>query len=220
MLVSNKTVSILKNFHGINQSLFLRKGKKQSTISLDEDIYAEAILEDDITSELGIYDLQRFLGNLNILSEPSIEVEDKAIKLSDKNTTITYFACSRDLINVPDDDLTFDLENVNVEFSLSSTLLSKALKLASINGSDRIVFERKDNKLNINTLNSKENTANKARIFVCDNEGDDMKSTFSVETINKIMDIDYNVRINSEDLGIAEFSSKDETIRYYISQME
>lgn len=217
MLVSTKTNNILKNFYGINQGLVLRKGTKQSTISQDEDILAEANFDEEIPTELGIYDLQRFIGNLSNLTDPKLDFEKNVIKISDKDTTISYYSCKPELLTTPPEDIEFDLSNPTLEFTLDSATLSKAFKIASINGSNRIVFERKDNVLSMSVLNSKDNTANKANIRIAENTGDAQSFTYNVETISKIMLIDYNVKIQDD---IAFFEAKDGTIQYYISRTE
>lgn len=217
MIVSTKTLNVLKNFYGINQGLVLKEGKKQSTISRDEDILAEANFEEEIPYELGIYDLQRFLGNLSTLNDPSLDFEKNLIRISDKSTTISYFSCKPELLNSPPSELDFDLADPDMEFEIGSDVIARAVRLASINGSNRLVFERKDDALSLSVLNSKDNTSNKARIDLGENKGSNKSFSYSIETISKIMALDYTVTIKED---IAFFDAKDGTIHYYVSRIE
>ena len=46
MKLSEKTVNLLKNFAGINQSILFKKGNKLRTMSVMKNILAEAEVED------------------------------------------------------------------------------------------------------------------------------------------------------------------------------
>jgi hypothetical protein len=47
MKLSEKTLSLLKNFSGINQSILFKKGNKLRTISVMKNILAEVEVEED-----------------------------------------------------------------------------------------------------------------------------------------------------------------------------
>jgi hypothetical protein len=66
MKLSDKTLSILKNFAGINQSILFKKGNKLRSISVMKNILAEATIEEDLPKDFGIYDLNQFLNGLSL----------------------------------------------------------------------------------------------------------------------------------------------------------
>ena len=58
MKLSEKTLSILKNFSSINQSILFKKGNKLRSISVMKNILAEATVTEDLPKDFGIYDLK------------------------------------------------------------------------------------------------------------------------------------------------------------------
>ena len=61
MKLSDKTLSLLKNFSTINQSILFKQGTKLSTISVMKNILAEATIEEELPKDFGIYDLDNSL---------------------------------------------------------------------------------------------------------------------------------------------------------------
>ena len=66
MKLSDKTLLLLKNFSGINQSILFRQGNKLRTISVMKNILAEAEITEEFPKDFGIYDLNQFLNGLNL----------------------------------------------------------------------------------------------------------------------------------------------------------
>ena len=54
MKLSDKTLSVLKNFSTINQSLLFKQGNKLRTISVMKNILAEATITEEIPTDFGI----------------------------------------------------------------------------------------------------------------------------------------------------------------------
>ena len=53
MKLSDKTISFLKNFSSINQSILFKEGTKLRTISVMKNILAEATIPEDIPKDFG-----------------------------------------------------------------------------------------------------------------------------------------------------------------------
>ena len=56
MKLSDKTLSLLKNFSNINQSILFKEGSSLRTISVMKNILAEAKITEEIPKDFGIYD--------------------------------------------------------------------------------------------------------------------------------------------------------------------
>ena len=69
MKLSDKTISVLKNFSSINQSILFKEGSKLRTISVMKNILAEATVTEEFMKDFGIYDLNQFLNGLSLHSE-------------------------------------------------------------------------------------------------------------------------------------------------------
>ena len=70
MKLSDKTLTLLKNFSTINQSILFKKGNSLRTISVMKNILAEATIEEDIPKDFGVYDLNQFLNALSLHQSP------------------------------------------------------------------------------------------------------------------------------------------------------
>ena len=68
MKLSDKTLTLLKNFSSINQSILFKKGNSLRTISVMKNILAEATIEEELSIDFGIYDLNQFMNNLNVMT--------------------------------------------------------------------------------------------------------------------------------------------------------
>ena len=73
MKLSDKTLTLLKNFSSINQSILFKKGNSLRTISVMKNILAEASIDEDIPKDFGIYDLNQFLNGMGLHQHPELD---------------------------------------------------------------------------------------------------------------------------------------------------
>ena len=73
MKLSDKTLSVLKNFSTINQSILFKQGSKLRTISVMKNILAEATITEELPKDFGIYDLNQFLNGLGLHQSPELD---------------------------------------------------------------------------------------------------------------------------------------------------
>ena len=213
MKLSENTLSVLKNFSAINSGLVLQKGNIQKTISPEKSILVEAELEDAIPEQFGIYDLNQFLGNVTTLGNPDLSFDDKAVMMNDGDIAFNYYSCSPNLIvSPPDKEL--KLKQVDVSFTLTNAILSKLIKLASMNNLTHLSVVGKNGEIRLQTHEKANDTSNYASFKLNDYSGDDFTASFKVENI-KLIAGDYDVEIQ---LGaFAKFTSKNAKIKYFIA---
>ena len=75
MKLSDKTLTLLKNFSSINQSILFKEGSSLRTISVMKNILAEATIEEELPKDFGIYDLNQFLNGLNLHQNAELDFE-------------------------------------------------------------------------------------------------------------------------------------------------
>ena len=73
MKLSDSTLSLLKNFSSINQSLLFKEGNKLRTMSVMKTILVEATIGEDFPKDFGIYDLNQFLNGLGLHQSPQLD---------------------------------------------------------------------------------------------------------------------------------------------------
>lgn len=217
MKLSENTLSVLKNFSSINSGLVLQAGNVQKTISPEKSILVEVELEDTISTQFGIYDLNQFLGNITTLENPDLTFDDKAVMMDDGEIVFSYYSCSPNLIvSPPDKEL--KLKQIDVSFALTNAILSKLLKLAAMNNLTHLSVIGKDGQIRLTAHEKANDTSNHASFKLNDYSGADFIASFKVENI-KLIAGDYDVEIQ---LGaFAKFVSTSGTfknkIKYFIA---
>ena len=73
MKLSDKTLVILKNFAGINNSILVKRGDNLRTISLAKNILAEANINEEFPRDFAIYDLNQILNGLGLHQDPELD---------------------------------------------------------------------------------------------------------------------------------------------------
>lgn len=216
MKLSDNMMNTMKNFSTINQSLVLRRGKIQRSMSADKAVLVEAEFDDEIpVNEFGIYDLNQFLGNITTMNSPDLSFAETNVKMNDGEVELVYYSCSPNLIvSPPDKELV--MKKIDFEFSLTSKLLEKLLKLAAMNNFPNLSIIGKNGKLNANCHDIKNDTSNSLRtsLSLGDYNGSDFIATFKVENIKVIPD-DYNIDVTLA--GFAKFTSKNRKLKYFIA---
>ena len=92
MKLSEKTLSLLKNFSTINQSILFKQGTKLRTISVMKNILAEATINQELPKDFGIYDLGQFLNGLSLHNNPELNFEnDGNVVIKEGRSRSKYF---------------------------------------------------------------------------------------------------------------------------------
>jgi hypothetical protein len=93
MKLSDNTLTILKNFAGINNSILVKQGTKLRTISVAKNILAEADIIEEFPRNFAIYDLNQFLNGLGLHQDPELDfTNDSYITIREGNQT-PLFGC-------------------------------------------------------------------------------------------------------------------------------
>ena len=91
MKLSPKTISVLKNFSTINPSIMFREGNTLATMSPHKTIMAKANIDDNITNDFGVFELNRFLSVLSLFVDPELIFSDKNyVKITDGKQSVNY----------------------------------------------------------------------------------------------------------------------------------
>ncbi len=132
MKLSDKTLNILKNFAGINNSILVKQGTQLRTISVAKNILAEANIEEDFPRDFAVYDLNQFLNGLSLHQDPDLDfTPDSYISIKEGKRRVKYFYADPNVIvSPPEKEITLPSEDVH--FQLESASLEKLLKAAAV----------------------------------------------------------------------------------------
>ena len=130
MKISNDTLSVLKNFAGVNTNILVRQGNTLSTISTGKNIFARATVAETFDREFAIYDLNSLLGLLTLMEDTEVSFGDESITVSkDRSLFEYYYADPEIIVGAPDKQIEVD---EFFSFDLSAEDLSMIQKAAGI----------------------------------------------------------------------------------------
>ena len=215
MKLSQYTLEVMKSFANINPGIVLQPGTKQRTMSPEKSVLVEVELDDSFSHKFGIYDLVQFLGNITTLNNPELEFNDKYVMMKDDTFQMYYLSCSPEIIiSPPDKNLTMD--NPDVSFVLTNAVLSKSLRLASMNALPNLSIIGKNGELNLQIHDKANDTSNYLDSKISEYSGTDFTATFKIDNfLRKLMPDDYDVDIKHG--KFSRLKSKTKNVTYFIA---
>tara|TARA_Y100001938_G_scaffold147772_1_gene229769 strand:- start:683 stop:1354 length:672 start_codon:yes stop_codon:yes gene_type:complete len=213
MKLSDKTLGILKNFAGINNSILVKKGDNLRTISLAKNILAEASINEEFPRDFAIYDLNQFLNGLGLHQDPELDFrEDSFLSIREGKRRVKYFFADPQVITAPPEK-TLTLPTQDVCFQLESVTLEKLLKAAAVYQLPDLSAVSEAGVVKLVVRDKKNDTSNEFAIVVGETDKE-FSFNFKVENI-KIIPGAYDVVISSKLL--AQFTNINHNLRYFIA---
>ena len=213
MNLSDQTLTILKNFAGINNSILVKQGTSLRTISVAKNILAEANIKEEIPRDFAIYDLNQFLNGLGLHQDPDLDfTENSYLTIREGKRRVKYFfADPAVIISPPEKEITLPSEDVR--FKLESTCLEKLLKAAAVYQLPDLSAIGEAGVIKLVARDKKNDTSNEFAIVVGETDKE-FVFNFKVENI-KIIPGAYNVAVSSKLLS--EFTNESLDLKYYIA---
>ena len=213
MKLSDKTLTLLKNFSSINQSILFKKGKSLRTISVMKNILAEATVDEEFPKDFGIYDLNQYLNGLGLHNNPELDfANDGYVVIREgKSRTKYFFADPNVIVTPPDKEITLPSEDVS--FELSTQQLDKLLKAAAIYQLPDLAVVGGEGVVKILVRDKKNDTSNDYSVVVGETDST-FSFNFKVENI-KIVPGTYDVVVSQKLLS--RFTCRDYDLKYFIA---
>ena len=212
MNISDNTLSVLKNFSGINQNLAVKSGNKIRTISPQKTVMAVAQVEDKFDSPFAIYDLNQFLSAISLFEKPNFVFEDSNVVVANGKSSIRYFYADESMVmSAPERDI--ELPDTLVEFKLSVNDLKSTMQAASVLQAPNWSVVGNGSTIEIVVGDVKNSTSNNYRVTV-GTTSEEFEVVFKVDNL-KMMQRDYNVAISSK--GISHFTTEKGDLQYFVA---
>ena len=213
MKLSESTLSLLKNFSTINQSILFKQGSRLRTISVMKNILAEATINEEFPKDFGIYDLNQYLNGLALHNNPELNFEaDNYVVIKEGRSRSKYFFADPSVIITPPDK-SIELPSEDVTFDLSTDQLDKLLKAAAIYQLPDLSVDGGDGVVKVLVRDKKNDTSNDFSIVVGETDST-FSFNFKVENI-KILPGTYTVVVSQKLLS--RFTNKNQDLIYYIA---
>ena len=213
MNLSDKTLTILKNFAGVNNSILVKQGNQLRTISVAKNILAEAEIEEEFPRQFGIYDLNQFLNGLSLHQDPDLDFSSNSyLNIREGKRRVKYFfADPQVIIAPPEKEITLPSEDIH--FQLESVSLEKLLKAAAVYQLPDLSVIGEAGVIKLLVRDKKNDTSNEFAIVVGETDKD-FTFNFKVENI-KIIPGAYDVVVSQKLLS--KFTNSTYNLKYYIA---
>ena len=213
MKLSDKTISVLKNFSSINQSILFKEGSKLRTISVMKNILAEATVTEEFSKDFGIYDLNQFLNGMSLHQSPELDFgNDGYVVIREGKMRSKYFFADPNVIVTPPDK-SIELPSEDVCFEVSTEQLDKLLKAAAVYQLPDLSAVGEGGVVKLVVRDKKNDTSNDFAIVVGETDAE-FSFNFKVENI-KVLPGTYEVVVSRKLLS--RFTSKNHDLTYYIA---
>ena len=213
MKLSDKTISVLKNFSSINQSILFKEGSKLRTISVMKNILAEATVTEEFMKDFGIYDLNQFLNGLSLHQSPELDFKNDGYVVirEGRSRSKYFFADPNVIVTPPEKDITLPTEDVC--FEVSTDQLEKLLKASAVYQLPDLSAVGEAGVIKLVVRDKKNDTSNDYAVVVGETDKE-FSFNFKVENI-KVLPGTYEVVVSQKLLS--RFTSKNHDLIYYIA---
>jgi len=215
MELSENTLDVLKNFSGINQNMLIRQGNTVKTISEARNVLATAVVAEEFTQDIGIYDLNEFIGVLGLVDQPRLKFGDECVTVVDGTgrSRVKYFFSPEETLTTPQKDI--NMPETEVKFLLTKDTLEKIKRAATTLGHDEVAITGNNGAINLSVIDSENSTSNAFSIDI-DGEFPETPFKFIISISNiRILPGDYDVEISSK--LISCFKNKEVNVKYWIA---
>ena len=214
MKLSESTITILKNFSSINQSILVKEGSKLRTISVMKNILAEATITEEFTKDFAIYDLNQFLNGLGLHQDPDLDFgNDSHVIIREGKRRVKYFFADPEVIVSPPDK-EISLPSEDVCFQLEHSQLDKLIKAAAVYQLPDLSAVGEAGVIRLVVRDKKNDTSNEYSIVVGETN-EQFTFNFKVENISKIVSGAYNVVVSRKLLS--QFTNTKHNLSYWIA---
>lgn len=215
MELTEKTLSVLKNYATINSNIVIREGGELKTITEAKNVLASAKVDVEFPRTIGIYDLNEFLATLNLVDAPSIRFEDDYALISDGSgrAKIKYFYSDPANLTTPEKPI--NMPPCEVHFTLDDATLHKIKKAASVLGHTELSVSSDGGVVVLTVIDNSNRTSNAFTVAV-DGEFEDADFNFIFNISNlKMMEGDYQVSISKN--RVSHFVNKETGMEYWVA---
>ena len=213
MKLSDNSLTVLKNFATINNSILVKQGTSLRTISVAKNILAEAEITEEFPRDFAIYDLNQFLNGLGLHQDPELDfAQESYLTIREGKRKVKYFYADPNvIISPPDKEISLPSEDVH--FQLESTSLEKLLKAAAVYQLPDLCVVGEDGVVKIVVRDKKNDTSNSYAVDVGETDKT-FTFNFKVENI-KIIPGAYDVVVSQKLLS--RFTNSKFNLTYYIA---
>lgn len=139
MKISNETLEVLNSFAAINQNILIEGGNRLRTVSVKNNVFAEATVQEDFPRRIPLYNLAEFVDAVGLLSDPEIEFGEQQVLISDsEGNSIRYAYADESILKYPKKEL--NVPEGTVRGSYTTDQFSRVMKSGRVLNLSRVSF--------------------------------------------------------------------------------
>ena len=214
MKISERTINLLKNYANINQSIEFHEGKTLKTVSPLNTILTSVEIEEDFPRKFPIYEVNRFLGTINLFDNPVLEFGENSVKISDGKRYAEYLYCGSSSMfqTPPEKEITFP--DAEISFALETDDFKQVVNAANTLGLPEIVVEGDNKEIRLVVSDTGNVSSDIFSIKVGETDKT-FRMVFKTENLTKVMEGSYDIELSSK--RISKFKRKTDTLTYWIA---
>ena len=217
VILSKKTLDVLKNFSTINSSIVFRKGSTVRTISNAENILAKFSGEEVFPTDFAIYDLSQFLSGISLFTDPQLEfTSSDFVSIRGGRTSAKYYFSDPEITlkSAPEKNVNFP--GADLQFNLTGEELIQLQKASAVYSLPDLTFQSEEGLDTIKLiLRDKENdTSNTYDLTVAGCATGTFSLDVKIENI-RLLPGDYSVKVSKH--LISEWTNTNVDLTYYIA---
>ena len=217
VILSKKTLDVLKNFSTINSSIVFRKGSTVRTISNAENILAKFTGEEVFPTDFAIYDLSQFLSGISLFNDPQLEfTSNDFVSIRGGRTSAKYYFSDPEITlkSAPEKNVNFP--GADLQFNLTADDLLALQKASAVYGLPDLTFQSEEGLDTIKLiLRDKENdTSNTYDLTVAGTTTGTYSLDVKIDNI-RVLPGDYSIKVSKA--LISEWTNSNYDLTYYIA---
>jgi len=217
VILSKKTLDVLKNFSTINSSIVFRKGSTVRTISNAENILAKFTGEEVFPADFAIYDLSQFLSGISLFNDPQLEfTSSDFVSIRGGRQSAKYYFSDPEITlkSAPEKNVNFP--GADLQFNLTGEELIQLQKASAVYSLPDLTFQSEEGLDTIKLiLRDKENdTSNTYDLTVAGCSTGTYSLDVKIENI-RLLPGDYTVKVSKH--LISEWTNTNVDLTYYIA---
>jgi len=220
MKLTDMTVEVLKNYSTINSNIVFTEGNTISTIAESRNILATSTVDMTFATKFGVYDLNEFLGVIDLVDEPQIKVEETHAVISDSTgrSKIKYFFTDPAMVTTPTESMLEKARGMNnfvVHFTMDRDTMAKIKRASSALKHKELSITASDGAIRLTVLDKENTTSNTFSIDVPGTyESEDFNFIYSIENL-KVLPGDYEVGISTKQMS--KWTNADKNMTYWLA---
>ena len=217
VILSKKTLDVLKNFSTINSSIVFRKGSTVRTISNAENILAKFTGEEVFPNDFAIYDLSQFLSGISLFSDPQLEFDNESfVNIRGGRQSARYYFSDPEITlkSAPEKNVKFP--GADLQFNLTAEDLIALQKASAVYSLPDLTFQSEEgsNEIKLIIRDKENDTSNTYDLTVAGNATGTYSLDVKIENI-RLLPGDYNVKVSKH--LISEWTNQSVDLTYYIA---